>query len=83
MRQGLNYLGMEYVSGTDLSVLIGQSAPLEEKLALTIIADSARGLVGAHERGIIHRDIKPANILLAGEGIREDPTQINPKSCTL
>ena len=34
------------------------------------MADVARALVDAHERGIVHRDIKPDNILIADSGSR-------------
>jgi class 3 adenylate cyclase len=37
---------------------------LDEPTALAIMADVARGLAVAHDRGIVHRDIKPENILL-------------------
>ena len=68
---GHHFLAMEFVSGTDLKKMIGLAAPLEERVALSIIADTARGLVSAHEQGIIHRDVKPANILLA-----HDPVEV-------
>jgi serine/threonine protein kinase/class 3 adenylate cyclase len=64
---GLHYLVMEFVSGFDLSTLIRKSAPFAERVALSLVADIARGLASAHERGIVHRDIKPANVLLAYE----------------
>ncbi len=65
---GVHFIVMEYVHGTDLRLLIKQKAPFDERTALSLVADTARGLVGAHERGIVHRDIKPANILLARDG---------------
>ena len=62
---GVCFIAMEFVDGTDLKEFLVCSGPLEERTALKIAADIARALVGAHEVGIVHRDIKPANILLA------------------
>ncbi len=64
--QGMHYLVMEYVSGTDLKHAIQPGAPLDERQAFEIVADVARALIGAHERSIVHRDVKPANVMLAG-----------------
>jgi serine/threonine protein kinase/class 3 adenylate cyclase len=64
---GMHYLAMEFVAGESLSNLLEQSQRLEERPALSIIADVCRALVDAHQRGIVHRDIKPGNMLLVGE----------------
>jgi serine/threonine protein kinase/class 3 adenylate cyclase len=61
---GLPYMVLEYVDGLGLDQLLGTRKRLDERTALAIMADVARGLMEAHERGIVHRDIKPANILL-------------------
>jgi len=58
------YVEMEYAP----SSLAGLSLPLPEEKALEIIKGVARGIVYAHEKGIIHRDIKPENILIAADG---------------
>ncbi len=62
--QGTHYLVMEYLQGQSLAQLLAQRGRLDETAALTILADTARGLIDAHERGIVHRDVKPENILL-------------------
>src|SRR5262249_43537328 len=36
--------------------------------AVRLLAQVARGLQYAHERGLIHRDVRPANILLTPDG---------------
>jgi eukaryotic-like serine/threonine-protein kinase len=64
--QGVHYLVMEYVSGTDLKLVLQTGSPLDERQAFEIAADVARALIGAHERSIVHRDVKPANVMLAG-----------------
>ena len=69
---GVHYLVLEYVQGRTLRAWLTAGARFEEKTALTIIADVARGLSVAHERGIIHRDIKPDNILLVDGVLRTE-----------
>lgn len=60
-----HYLALEYVDGIDLKHwLATRHEPLPEHSALQLIAEIARGLMDAHELGIIHRDIKPENVLL-------------------
>jgi serine/threonine protein kinase/class 3 adenylate cyclase len=61
---GIHYLVMEFVAGQALDQFLAERGRLEERAALTLIADVARALVDAHQRGIVHRDIKPENILL-------------------
>ena len=65
----IHYLTLEFVEGRSLDQLLAQKARLDESTALAILADVARALVDAHERGIIHRDIKPENILLVSGGV--------------
>src|SRR5205085_808750 len=61
---GAPYLVLEFVSGPSLERVLKERGRLPEREALEIMADVARGLVGAHERGVVHRDVKPGNILL-------------------
>jgi eukaryotic-like serine/threonine-protein kinase len=64
---GMAYLAMELLEGTDLRKRVQQGAipPLE---AVEIGCQVAEGLAYAHGRGIVHRDIKPANIMLPERG---------------
>jgi serine/threonine protein kinase/class 3 adenylate cyclase len=61
---GIHYLVMEFVAGQALDRLLDERGRLDETIALSLIADVARALGEAHQRGIVHRDIKPENILL-------------------
>jgi serine/threonine protein kinase/class 3 adenylate cyclase len=70
---GIHYLALEYVHGTSLAQWLVRFGRLTEPLALAILADVARGLAVAHERGIIHRDIKPENVLLVGADDLDEP----------
>ncbi|QDS86685.1 Serine/threonine-protein kinase PrkC [Rosistilla ulvae] len=64
----LHYIVMEYVSGDDLQQMVKRKGPLSFVKAANYIAQAARGLQHAHERGLIHRDVKPANLLVNKEG---------------
>ncbi len=65
---GVHLLIMEYVEGSDLSVLVKTNGPLPVDQAVNYILQTARGLQAAHAEGIVHRDIKPANLLLDRKG---------------
>jgi tRNA A-37 threonylcarbamoyl transferase component Bud32 len=65
---GVLYLSMRYVKGTDLERLLREDAKLEPPRAVSIISQCAAALDTAHAEGLVHRDVKPANILLASEG---------------
>lgn len=61
---GVHFLVMEYVSGSNLSQVIRDKGPLTLEQAVYCILQAARGLRYAHKRGIIHRDIKPGNLMI-------------------
>ncbi|MBN2359982.1 MAG: serine/threonine protein kinase [Deltaproteobacteria bacterium] len=68
--QGLMYIAMEFLEGRSLRQAIEVEAPMEPRRAVRILAQIARALSEAHNRGVIHRDLKPDNIMLvptAGE----------------
>ena len=61
---GLLYISMRYVEGTDLRGLLRTDGPLDVQRAVSIISQAASALGATHQRGLIHRDVKPANMLL-------------------
>jgi serine/threonine protein kinase len=63
--QGRPYLVLELVEGGTLGKLLASFSPMPVKDAVRIVAQLARAMHFAHEKGVIHRDLKPANILLA------------------
>jgi serine/threonine protein kinase len=65
---GVPYLVMEYLEGTNLHDLIRQRTPLSLQEKLSIMSEVAEGLRCAHDRGVIHRDVKPANIMRLTDG---------------
>ncbi|MEI7684002.1 MAG: serine/threonine-protein kinase [Planctomycetota bacterium] len=59
-----HYLVMEYVAGVTLERFVEQHGPLEYRLAVDFLRQSALALAHAHANGLVHRDIKPSNIMI-------------------
>lgn len=67
-QDGVPYIVMEFVDGTDLAALLKKHGPLNGIAALRAVAQVADGLAHAHALGIVHRDIKPHNMFAARDG---------------
>jgi Protein kinase domain len=65
---GVLYLVMRYVAGTDLRSLLKREGRLPPDRAARIVGQVAAGLDAAHAAGLVHRDVKPANVLIADGG---------------
>jgi YVTN family beta-propeller protein len=65
---GVLYIAMRFVEGTDLKVLLRREGRLQPSRAAAILRQVADALDVAHERGLVHRDVKPANVLIARRG---------------
>jgi YVTN family beta-propeller protein len=65
---GVLFIAMRYVDGTDLRGLLGAEGAFDPARAAGVIAQVASALDAAHDRGLVHRDVKPANILVAARG---------------
>ncbi len=65
---GLKFIAMEYVQGTNLREYLGRKGVPELPLALSIMKQTAQAVGAAGEVGLIHRDIKPENLLLTRKG---------------
>jgi serine/threonine-protein kinase len=61
---GIKYITMPFVHGTDLARLLAAEGKLPLARALPLARQMVSGLRAAHEAGIVHRDLKPANILI-------------------
>ncbi|EAQ79208.1 protein kinase domain-containing protein [Blastopirellula marina] len=67
--EGVHFLVMEYVPGSDLHKIVRKTGPLSVTQAVDYFIQAARGLEYAHRVGLLHRDIKPANLLIDEEGV--------------
>ena len=60
----LHFLVMEFVDGVSLDRVVAHNGPLTPAQAANFIAQAAKGLQHAHEKGMVHRDIKPQNLMM-------------------
>jgi hypothetical protein len=61
---GLLYIVMELLSGTDLCTMIESKGPVPAAKIAELMTQVCAALSVAHERGIVHRDIKAENIVV-------------------
>ncbi len=65
--EGLPYIVMELLEGTDLESERTRRGRLPWGEAVDYVLQACGALAEAHDAGIIHRDLKPANLFLAKE----------------
>jgi serine/threonine protein kinase len=65
---GLLYISMRYVEGSDLSRVLSGDGAIEPWRTLTVVSQVGSALDAAHAEGLVHRDVKPGNILLSHPG---------------
>ncbi len=66
---GLLYIALEYIEGTDAHSIVAKRGPMPIKRAMEVIRQTAAALQHAHEQKIVHRDIKPSNLLVRKDGL--------------
>ena len=65
---GLPFISMEFVRGITLRQLLDRSGRLPLSAGLRTARQLCRGLIAAHEGGVLHRDIKPENLIIEHTG---------------
>src|SRR5262249_47294835 len=70
--EGRLFLVMEFLEGTPLDEIIGDTGPLGWERAVELTRQMLRGLAHGDDMGIVHRDLKPSNVMVtAHPGGRE------------
>ncbi len=66
--EGLRFIAMEYVQGTNLREYLLRKGSPDLPQALSIMRQAGAAVGAAGEVGLVHRDIKPENLLLTKKG---------------
>ena len=61
---GLLYIVMRYVAGSDLKALLRTEHHLNLAHTIDLLGQLCRAVHAAHQQQLIHRDIKPGNVLI-------------------
>jgi eukaryotic-like serine/threonine-protein kinase len=69
IHEGCPYIVMECLEGEDLEEVFAHRGALPPTEVISYMAQAARGLAHAHEKGVIHRDVKPTNLFLVNTGV--------------
>ncbi|MDB4934260.1 MAG: Protein kinase [Labilithrix sp.] len=62
---GVPFLVMEFLVGSDLDAVLLREGPLEPERAADYVLQACEGVAEAHAAGIVHRDLKPSNLFVA------------------
>lgn len=74
--EGVPFIAMELLEGTDLRNLLEARRTLEVQPAVDYLLQTCEALASAHAIGVIHRDIKPENLFLLGDGDATDHLKV-------
>jgi hypothetical protein len=62
---GVPYIVMEYLEGTDLARQLARKGPMSVAQAVAHVLQACEALAEAHTAGIVHRDLKLSNLFVA------------------
>jgi serine/threonine-protein kinase len=65
VHEGVPFMVMEYLEGSDIERLLVARGPLPPQEAVGYVLEAIEAVAEAHSLGIVHRDLKPANLFLA------------------